>query len=172
MRREPRIVLETEAAHRPGRSTRARRGATPRHSASAAAGSLQIVVAATSIIQCVAIKRRSRSYRLASGNLKEFTDQNFESEVLKSSEPVLVDFWAEWCPPCKALTPTIEKLADAYVGKVKIGKVDTDSAREVAMKYKISSIPTVLLFKNGQVAQTIVGLRNERDYRAALDANV
>lgn len=109
---------------------------------------------------------------MASANVKEFTDQNFEAEVLKSSQPVLVDFWAEWCPPCRALAPTIDKLADAYAGKVKVGKVDTDSAREVAMKYRIQSIPTVLVFKNGQVQQTFVGLRQERDYREALDATM
>lgn len=109
---------------------------------------------------------------MASANVKEFTDQNFEEEVLKSSQPVLVDFWAEWCPPCRALAPTIERLADAYAGKIKVGKVDTDSNRNTALKYNISSIPTVMLFKNGQVVQKFVGLRPERDYKEVLDANV
>ena len=81
---------------------------------------------------------------MASENVKEFTDQNFETEVLNSQQPVLVDFWAEWCPPCRALTPTIEKLANDYAGKVKVGKVDTDSNRDISIKYNISSIPTVL----------------------------
>jgi thioredoxin 1 len=107
---------------------------------------------------------------MASENVKEFTDQNFETEVLKSAQPVLVDFWAEWCPPCRALTPTIEKLAKDYAGKVKVGKVDTDSNRDISMKYNISSIPTVLVFKNGQIAQKFVGLRGEKDLRAALDS--
>lgn len=107
---------------------------------------------------------------MASENVKEFTDQNFESEVLKSSTPVLVDFWAEWCMPCKMLAPTIEKLATNYAGKVKIGKLDTDSNRDTAMKYGISAIPTVILFKNGQVAQKFVGLRQERDFKEALDS--
>ena len=108
---------------------------------------------------------------MASENVVEFTDQNFEQEVLKSSTPVLVDFWAEWCMPCRMLAPTIDKLANDYVGKVKVGKVDTDAAREIALKYRIESIPTVILFKNGQVAQKFVGLRQERDFKEALDAN-
>jgi len=109
---------------------------------------------------------------MAGANVKEFSDQNFEAEVLKSEVPVLVDFWAEWCMPCKMLTPTIEKLADAYAGKVKVGKIDTDSNRDVSIKYGISAIPTVILFKNGQVAQKFVGLRQERDFKEAIDANV
>jgi thioredoxin 1 len=107
---------------------------------------------------------------MASEHIKEFTDQNFETEVLKSNEPVLVDFWAEWCGPCRMLAPTIEKLADSYAGKVKVGKLDTDSNRDTAMKYGISAIPTVILFKDGQVAQKFVGLRQERDFKEALDA--
>ena len=107
---------------------------------------------------------------MASENVKEFTDQNFENEVLKSDQPVLVDFWAEWCMPCRMLTPTIEKLAKDYNGKVKVGKLDTDANRDVAMKYSISAIPTVILFRNGQVAQKFVGLRQERDFKAALDS--
>jgi len=108
---------------------------------------------------------------MANANVKEFTDQNFDAEVLKSAQPVLVDFWAEWCMPCRMLAPTIEKLADNYAGKVKVGKVDTDSNRDTAMKYGISAIPTVILFKNGQVAQKFVGLRQERDFKEALDAS-
>jgi thioredoxin 1 len=107
---------------------------------------------------------------MASENVKEFTDQNFEAEVLKSDQPVLVDFWAEWCMPCRMLTPTIEKIAKDYAGKVKVGKLDTDANRDVAMKYSISAIPTVILFRNGEVAQKFVGLRQERDFKEALDA--
>ena len=107
---------------------------------------------------------------MASENVKEFTDQNFEAEVIQSGQPVLVDFWAEWCMPCRMLTPTIEKLAKDYNGKVKVGKLDTDANRDVAMKYSISAIPTVILFRNGQVAQKFVGLRQERDFKEALDA--
>ena len=107
---------------------------------------------------------------MAGQNVREITDQNFEEEVLKSTEPVLVDFWAEWCMPCKMLAPTLEKIAADYVGKVKVGKVDTDANREISLKYGISAIPTVILFKNGQVAQKFVGLRPEKDFKAALDA--
>ena len=106
---------------------------------------------------------------MASENVVEFTDQNFDSEVLNSSTPVLVDFWAEWCMPCRLLAPTIEKLAKDYVGKVKVGKLDTDANRDVAAKYSISAIPTVILFKDGQVAQKFVGLRKETEFKAALD---
>ena len=107
---------------------------------------------------------------MAAENVKEFNDQNFETEVLKSTSPVLVDFWAEWCMPCRMLAPTIDKIAKDYAGKVKVGKVDTDANREVSIKYGISAIPTVILFRNGQVAQKFVGLRQERDFKAALDA--
>lgn len=108
---------------------------------------------------------------MASENVKEFNDENFEQEVLKSPTPVLVDFWAEWCQPCRMLAPTIDKIANEYAGKVKVGKLDTDSNRDVSLKYGISAIPTVILFKDGQVAQKFVGLRGEKDFKAALDAN-
>lgn len=106
---------------------------------------------------------------MASEHVKEFTDSNFETEVLNSSEPVLVDFWAEWCMPCRALAPTIDKIANEYAGKVKVGKVDTDSNRDVSIKFGIQAIPTVILFKDGQVAQKFVGLKQERDFKAAID---
>lgn len=106
---------------------------------------------------------------MASENVKEFTDGNFESEVLKSAEPVLVDFWAEWCMPCRMLAPTIDKIAKDYAGKVKVGKLDTDANRDVSMKYGISAIPTVLLFHEGQVKQKFVGLRKEADFKEVLD---
>ena len=106
---------------------------------------------------------------MASENVKEFTDQNFDTEVINSNQPVLVDFWAEWCMPCRMLAPTIEKLAQDYVGRVKIGKLDTDSNRDTSMKYGISAIPTVILFREGQVAQKFVGLRKEQEFKAALD---
>src|SRR5947207_1388701 len=124
------------------------------------------------MIPCDAMDERDRrtiahaqGANMASENVKEFTDSNFESEVLKSDQPVLVDFWAEWCPPCRALTPTIEKLANDYAGKVKVGKVDTDSNHGIAMKYGIQNIPTVLLFRNGAVAHKFVGLRARKECR-------
>ena len=107
---------------------------------------------------------------MASENVREFTETNFDEEVIQSGQPVLVDFWAEWCMPCRMLGPTIEKLAKDYDGKVKVGKVDTDANREIALKYRIESIPTVILFKDGQPAQKFVGLRQEKDFRQALDA--
>ena len=106
---------------------------------------------------------------MASENVLEITDANFEQEVLSSDKPVLVDFWAEWCMPCRMLGPTIEKLAKDYAGKVKVGKLDTDANRDVAAKYSISAIPTVILFKGGQVSQKFVGLRKEQEFKAALD---
>jgi thioredoxin 1 len=109
---------------------------------------------------------------MASENVQEFTDDNFKGEVLESSQPVLVDFWAEWCGPCRALAPTIEKIAKDYVGKVKVGKVDTDVNRETALQYRIESIPTVILFKKGEVVQKFVGLRREADYKQVLDAEM
>jgi thioredoxin 1 len=107
---------------------------------------------------------------MANENVLEITDQNFEAEVLKSDKPVLVDFWAEWCPPCKALSPTIDKLAKDYAGKVKIGKVNTDFSRDVPMRYDIRNIPTVILFKGGQVVHKFVGLRAEKEFKELLDA--
>ena len=95
---------------------------------------------------------------MASQTVVEFTDDNFESEVIKSETLVLVDFWAEWCQPCRLLTPTIDALSDEYEGRLKVGKVDTDSNREVSMKYGIQSIPTVIFFKDGEVAKKFTGL--------------
>ncbi len=95
---------------------------------------------------------------MAAANVLEFTDQNFEADVLKSTVPVLVDFWAEWCGPCRALTPTIEQLATEFAGKAKVGKMDLDSNPSTPVKYGIQAIPTVLLFKDGQVVQKFVGI--------------
>ena len=109
---------------------------------------------------------------MAGNNVIQITDANFEQEVVKSATPVLVDFWAEWCQPCRRLAPTIEKLAADYAGKVKVGKLDTDANHATASKFGISAIPTVILFKGGQVAQKLVGLRGEKDFRDALDAAI
>ena len=107
---------------------------------------------------------------MASANVKEITDQNFDQEVAKATVPVLLDFWAEWCGPCRMLAPTIEKLANEYAGKAIVGKVDTDANRDISLKFGISAIPTVILFKNGEVVQRFVGLRPEKDFKAAIDA--
>lgn len=106
---------------------------------------------------------------MASDNVKEFTDANFQSEVIEAGEPVLVDFWAEWCMPCRMLAPTIDQIADEFGGKVKVGKLDTDANREVAVKYGISAIPTVIVFKGGEVANKFVGLQSKEDFVSALD---
>jgi thioredoxin 1 len=107
---------------------------------------------------------------MANANVKEFTDANFKAEVEGSQQPVLVDFWAEWCMPCRMLTPTIDKLADSFAGKAKVGKVNTDNSREVAVKYGINAIPTVILFNKGQVVQKFVGVQAEAAYANAINA--
>jgi len=101
---------------------------------------------------------------------REFTEDNFDQEVLQAAEPVLVDFWADWCMPCRALAPTIEELAGEYAGKVKVGKVNTDSNLNISAQYGISAIPTVILFHQGQVKEKFVGLRSKKDFQASLDA--
>ena len=106
---------------------------------------------------------------MAGQNVVELTDQNFEQEVINSDIPVLVDFWAEWCMPCRMLAPTIDKLATDYAGKIKVGKVDTDASRDTAIKFAISNIPTVILFSGGEMVQRFVGLKQERDFKAAID---
>ncbi|MCH8889797.1 MAG: thioredoxin [Myxococcales bacterium] len=106
---------------------------------------------------------------MASNDIQEFTDGNFDAEVINSDIPVLVDFWAEWCQPCRMLTPTMEELADEYKGKVKIGKLDTDSNRYVSIKYGISAIPTIILFQDGEVKKKFVGLTPKDQFAAALD---
>lgn len=106
---------------------------------------------------------------MAGADTLEFTDANFESDVLQSEKPVLVDFWADWCMPCRALGPTIDEIATEYKDKVKVGKMDTEANQETPVKYNVQSIPTILLFNGGEVVQKFVGLTSKKDFQAALD---
>jgi thioredoxin 1 len=106
---------------------------------------------------------------MASPLISALTQDNFEKEVLQSATPVLVDFWAEWCGPCKMIAPLLDELADEYDGKIKIGKVNIDEQQELATKYGIRAIPTLLLINKGQVAEQMVGAKSKRDLKASLD---
>jgi thioredoxin 1 len=104
------------------------------------------------------------------GNVLEFTSANWDQEVVGSGVPVLVDFWAPWCGPCRQLTPVIERLADQYAGRVKVGKLNTDDNQDIAVNFGISSIPTLLFFKGGeQPRDRLVGVRPEADLKKMLD---
>lgn len=101
-----------------------------------------------------------------------FTDQNFETEVLKSTQPVVVDFWAPWCQPCRIVGPAIEQLAKEYVGKVKVGKLNVDENQQVAGTYGVMSIPTVMVFKGGQPVKAQVGAQSKDAYKKMIDEAV
>jgi thioredoxin 1 len=106
---------------------------------------------------------------MAAANIVTLNQTNFAEEVVKSSTPVLVDFWAEWCGPCKMIAPLLDELASEYDGRIKIGKVNIDENQALAAEYHITAIPTLLLFKDGQVIEQIVGMRSKRDFKASLD---
>ncbi len=103
------------------------------------------------------------------GNVIELTDATFDETVHSSDVPVLVDFWAPWCGPCKMIAPLIQEIADEYADKAKICKLNTDEARDSAMEFGISAIPTIILFKDGQVQKKWVGLTSKKDLAAAID---
>jgi len=105
---------------------------------------------------------------MASENVREFTDDNFQNEVLDAETPVLVDFWAEWCQPCKLLAPHVETVADQFADKVRVGKLDTDSNRDTAVKYGISAIPTVIVFKGGEEKKRLIGLKTPQELAKAI----
>ncbi len=109
---------------------------------------------------------------MAGTNTLTFTDAAFDREVLSSDVPVLVDFWAEWCGPCRMMAPTIETVADEYAGKVKVGKIDVDANGQTAMRYNIRGIPTLLLFKDGRVVEQKVGAVGKSEVQKMLDAHV
>jgi len=106
------------------------------------------------------------------GNVLEVSDSNFDTEVLQSQVPVLVDFWAEWCGPCKMLAPTVEALAREYEGKVKVAKVNVDENIATASRFHVSGIPTLLLFKGGQVREQLVGTQPKSVVEKALAKHV
>jgi thioredoxin 1 len=105
---------------------------------------------------------------MAADNVQEFTDDNFESDVLQSDKPVLVDFWAEWCAPCRMLSPVIDEVASDFNGMAVVGKMDTDANRGVPVKYGISAIPTVILFHKGEVVKKFIGLTSKDDLASAI----
>ena len=109
---------------------------------------------------------------MASTAIMEVTDANFDSDVLKSEQPVLIDFWATWCGPCRALAPIVDELAQAYQGKVKVAKMDVDRNSATPMRYGVRGIPTLLVFKGGQVKEQIVGYVPKETIQKALDKHI
>jgi thioredoxin 1 len=109
---------------------------------------------------------------MAAENVQTFTDGNFDDSVLKSAPPVLVDFWAEWCGPCKRLGPTVDALAVEYLGKVTVGKLNIDENQKIPETYQIRGIPTILIFKGGQVVESLVGLAQKEDLKKVLDKHI
>ena len=107
-----------------------------------------------------------------SENIHHVTDDTFDAEVLQSQSPVLVDYWAEWCGPCKAIAPTLEEVAKQYSGKLKVAKVNVDENQEIPRKYGIRGIPTLMLFKNGNIEATKVGALSKSQLTAFLDSNI
>ena len=107
---------------------------------------------------------------MASANILNLDDSNFDSEINKGATPVLVDFWAPWCGPCRMIAPVLDKIADAMAGQAIVAKVNVDEAPGVASRFRVSSIPTLLFFKNGEVREQVVGLQSEADLTSRLKA--
>jgi thioredoxin 1 len=109
---------------------------------------------------------------MASDAIFEVTDSNFDQDVLKSEQPVLVDFWAAWCGPCRAIAPIVDELAQQFQGKIKVGKMDVDHNSATPMRYKVTGIPTLLVFKGGQVVEQLVGYRPKDAIQQALEKHI
>jgi len=105
-------------------------------------------------------------------NVIALTKDNFENEVIKCTTPVLVDFWAVWCGPCRAVAPIVESLANDYAEKVKVCKLNVDEQGELSARFKVMSIPTLILFKNGQIVEKIIGLRSKEDFVVMLNKHI
>jgi len=106
------------------------------------------------------------------GNVHKYSDGDFEANVLKADKLTIVDFWAEWCAPCRMIAPTLEELANEYTGKVNIGKLNVDENTQVPTKYGIRSIPTLLFFRNGAILKQVVGVRSKAELKQVIDQNV
>jgi thioredoxin 1 len=105
-------------------------------------------------------------------NVKQVSDDSFEGDILKSEKPVLVDFWAPWCGPCRSVAPIVEDLATHYAGKLMVAKINVDESSNVAMKYQITSIPTFILFKGGKVADRVLGALPRSEFVKFIDRNL
>ena len=109
---------------------------------------------------------------MANPNVTQVSDASFEGDILKSDVPVLVDFWAPWCGPCRSVAPIVDDLASQYAGKLKVAKINVDESTEVAMRYQITSIPTFIVFKNGQVADRALGALPRSEFVKMIDRNL